>query len=185
MADLGRPGTWLHRGDQLIYDSAWVRLVTADVVMPDGTQVDHHVVRMPSEAAGTILIDCGRVLMLYRHRFITDTWGWEIPAGAVDLGETIEQAARRETLEESGWEPTTVQHLCSFHPANGILDQTFHIFTSFDAEHRGEPTDRNEAAKIEWHSFGEVRSMFMAGQITDGLSFGALGYAFTAGSLDG
>lgn len=32
MADLGRPGTWLHRGDQLIYDSAWVRLVTADVI---------------------------------------------------------------------------------------------------------------------------------------------------------
>jgi hypothetical protein len=22
-----------------------------------------------------------RVLLLWRHRFITDTWGWEVPAG--------------------------------------------------------------------------------------------------------
>ena len=41
-------------------------------------------VRMPREAAGTIIVREGRVLLMYRHRFITDTWGWEIPAGAVD-----------------------------------------------------------------------------------------------------
>lgn len=183
MADLERPGTWLNRGDRLIYDSAWIRLVTADVVMPDGTQIDHHVVRMPSEAAGTILIRDGHVLLLYRHRFISDTWGWEVPAGAVDTGETVPQAARRESLEESGWEPQTVQPLCSFHPANGILDQTFHIFTSIDAVHRGEPTDTNEAAKVEWHAINEVQRLLISGEITDGLSFGALGYAFTSGAI--
>ena len=43
------------------------------------------------------------VLALWRHRFITDTWGWEIPAGRLEAGETAEQAARRETLEETGW----------------------------------------------------------------------------------
>lgn len=37
------------------------------------------------------------------HRFITDTWGWEIPAGAADPGEAIEDTARREAFEETGW----------------------------------------------------------------------------------
>ncbi len=45
------------------------------------------------------------VLLLWRHRFITDTWGWEIPAGGIDPGETPPDAAARETLEETGWEP--------------------------------------------------------------------------------
>ena len=40
--------------------------------------------------------------MLWRHRFITDSWGWEIPAGGVDAGETPEDAAAREVLEETG-----------------------------------------------------------------------------------
>jgi 8-oxo-dGTP pyrophosphatase MutT (NUDIX family) len=177
------PGTWVNRGERVIYDSAWVRLVIADVLLPDGTQVDHHVVRMPREAAGTIIVRDRQVLLLHRHRFITDTWGWEIPAGAVDEGETLPQAAVREAVEESGWEPGSVDPLCAFHPANGVLGQTFHIFLSRDATHRGEPTDRNEAARIEWVPVDNLRAMLEAGEITDGLSFGALTYALATGVI--
>jgi 8-oxo-dGTP pyrophosphatase MutT (NUDIX family) len=176
-------GRWLHRGEETIYDCPWVRLAVADVVMPDGTQVDHHVVRLPRPAAGTIIVSDGRVLLLYRHRFITDTWGWEMPAGAVDEGESIEDAAIRESAEESGWRPTTVEPLCTFNPANGILDQVFHIFVSRDAVDVGGPTDRNEAARIEWFDVAEVRRMVLDGGITDGLSFGGLLYAITAGAI--
>jgi 8-oxo-dGTP pyrophosphatase MutT (NUDIX family) len=182
-ADRLLPGQWIDRGDTVIYDSDWVQLVTTDVVMPDGTRLDHHVVRLPRPAAGTIMIDDGHVLLLWRHRFITGTWGWEIPAGAVDEGETPEQAAQREAAEESGWRPRSVEHLCAFHPANGVLDQVFHIYVSRDAEHLGEPTDVNEAARIEWRPIADVRASLLGGEITDGLSFGALSYAFTAGVL--
>ncbi len=177
------PGTWINRGEQVIYDSAWVQLVVADVLMPDGTQVDHHVVRMPRQAAGTIVVGDGQVLLLYRHRFITDTWGWEIPAGAVDDDESLADAAVRESIEESGWEPLSIEPLCTFHPANGVLAQTFHIFLSRDAVHRGEPSDTNEATRIEWFGIEEVRRMLQAGEITDGLSFGGLTYALATGAL--
>jgi 8-oxo-dGTP pyrophosphatase MutT (NUDIX family) len=177
------PGTWLRRGETVLYDSPWVRLAIADVLMPDGTQVDHHVVRMPRPAAGTIILRDGAVLLLHRHRFITDTWGWEIPAGAVDDGESVEEAAIREAREESGWRPTTVELLCRFHPANGILDQAFHIFLTRDAVDAGGPTDTNEAARVEWVPVDEVRRMLLDGRVSDGLSFGALAYAFTAAAL--
>lgn len=176
-------GTWLARGDTTIYDCEWLRLVTTDVTMPDGTRLDHHVVRLPRPAAGTIIISDGRVLLLYRHRFITDTWGWEIPAGAVDEGESIADAAVREAAEEAGWRPTTVEPLCVFNPANGVLDQAFHIFVSHDAVDAGGPTDVNEAARVEWHAFAEVRTMLLDGRINDGLSFGGLLYASLAGVI--
>ena len=157
----------MNRGERVIYDSAWVRLVIADVVMPDGTQVDHHVVRMPREAAGTIIVREGQVLLMYRHRFITDTWGWEIPAGAVDEHETIEAAAIREALEESGWEPQTLAPLCRFFPANGVLGQSFHIFVSRDAVRRGEP-DVNESTRIEWYTPHEIRGVAEQARSTTG-----------------
>jgi 8-oxo-dGTP pyrophosphatase MutT (NUDIX family) len=138
---------------------------------------------MPRPAAGTIIVRDGHVVMLWRHRFITDTWGWEIPAGSVDDGESVEAAAVREAVEEAGWRPRTVDHLCSFHPANGLLDQTFHIFVSRDAEPTGGPTDINEAARIEWVDVDRIRALLLGGEITDGLTFAALGYAFTAGAL--
>lgn len=176
-------GTWIDRGDTVIYDSEWVRLVTTDVVLPDGTQVDHHVVRMPRPAAGCLMIGEGRVLLLYRHRFITDTWGWELPAGGIDPGETAAAAARREAREETGWEPTTVAHLCTFHPAVGVLDQSFHVYLSTDAVRRGDPLDRNEALEIEWIPVQRVRRMLLDGEISDGLSVGAVGFAFARGVL--
>jgi 8-oxo-dGTP pyrophosphatase MutT (NUDIX family) len=150
--------------------------------MPDGTLVDHHVVRMPREAAGTIIVREGRVLLMYRHRFITDTWGWEIPAGAVDEHESLEAGAIREAVEESGWRPLTLTPLCRFFPANGVLGQTFHIFVSRDAVEVGEP-DVNEATRIEWFAPDEVRSLLQQGEITDGLSFGAVTYALATGAL--
>jgi 8-oxo-dGTP pyrophosphatase MutT (NUDIX family) len=33
--------------------------------------------------------------MIWRHRFITDTWGWEVPAGWADDGEEPEDNIRR------------------------------------------------------------------------------------------
>jgi 8-oxo-dGTP pyrophosphatase MutT (NUDIX family) len=178
--DRADDGRWVNRGDSIIYASNWVTLATADVLLPDGSQVDHHVVRLPGPAAGTIMVRDGLVLLMYRHRFITDTWGWEIPAGRVDDGETPAEAAIRESAEETGWQPGSVQEICTFNPANGILDQVFHIFLSCDATQIGPPTDPNESSRLEWVGVDDVRRLVLSGGVPDGLSFGALTYAFTA-----
>jgi 8-oxo-dGTP pyrophosphatase MutT (NUDIX family) len=53
-------------------------------------------------AAGTIfaLDERGRILMMLR----TDNGCWGVPGGAVEPGESVEDAARRETREETGLE---------------------------------------------------------------------------------
>lgn len=122
------------------------------------------------------------VLLLFRHRFITDTWGWEIPAGGVDRGETPAAAAARETREETGWELTRPpEPVTVFHPSNGLSDQTFHIFHADGARHVGDPSDPTEASRIEWRSVSDVRSLIAGGRITDGLSLTGLAVAFTLG----
>ncbi|HZM32698.1 MAG TPA: NUDIX hydrolase, partial [Acidimicrobiales bacterium] len=95
---------WTIHGERALYDSEWLRLVLVDIEVPDGERFDHHVVRYPQPAAGTIVSDPERgVLLIWRHRFITDTWGWEIPAGRIEPDESPEEAAVRETVEETGW----------------------------------------------------------------------------------
>lgn len=166
---------WTVHGERRIYDSDWVSLALADVELPSGLRFEHHVIRMPAHAAGVVVTDRERgVLLLWRHRFATDTWGWEIPAGRVDPGETPEQAGARETLEETGWRPGPLRPLTTYYPHNGTSDATFHLFAADGAEHVGEPHDTDEAERVEWLSWDEVRHEVAAGRVGDGLSLTAL-----------
>lgn len=166
---------WLNHGETVRYDSPWVRVMTADVELPDGRRFDHHVIRMPMPAAGVVVTDPDRgVLMLWRHRFITDTWGWEIPAGRLEAGETPEEGARREVIEETGWEPGALRALTVYHPSHGISDQTFHLFAASGAVRIGSPADWFESERVEWVPAAQVRAEVRAGNIGDGLSLTAL-----------
>jgi 8-oxo-dGTP pyrophosphatase MutT (NUDIX family) len=175
---------WTVHGERSLYESEWVRLVLVDVEIPGGERFEHHVVRMPNQAAGTIVRDPDRgVLLLWRHRFITDTWGWEIPAGGIDPGETPEQAAAREALEETGWRPAGLRPLFRYQPTNGLSDQAFHIFVADGATHVGDPTDAGESERIEWVAPADLREIVRNQQMLDGLSLTAVLYAFAFGEI--
>jgi 8-oxo-dGTP pyrophosphatase MutT (NUDIX family) len=166
---------WTIHGERPVYDSEWVRLMLADVELPGGIRFDHHVVRFPQGAAGVVMRDPERgVLLLWRHRFITDTWGWEIPAGRIEPGETPEQAAAREAVEESGWRPGPLTRLGAYAPSNGVSDQVFHLFAAEGATPVGEPVDAHEAERIEWVPTDKARRLIAEGQVRDGLSLTAL-----------
>jgi 8-oxo-dGTP pyrophosphatase MutT (NUDIX family) len=175
---------WTVHGERSIYDSEWMRLVLVDVEIPGVERFDHHVVRYPQPASGTVVRDPERgVLLLWRHRFITDTWGWEVPAGRIEVGETPEQAAMRETLEETGWRPGTLTRLGSYAPSNGSSDQMFHVFVADGAEHVGDPTDIGESERIAWLPVDEVRRLISAGELTDGLSLTAMLWALAFSAI--
>jgi 8-oxo-dGTP pyrophosphatase MutT (NUDIX family) len=165
---------WTVHGERPVYESDWVTLALADVELPDGRRFEHHVVRIPQEAAAAVVHDSGRgVLLLHRHRFVVDTWGWEIPGGRIDEGETPEQAAARETLEETGWRPGPLRKLFAYHPAAGLSDQRFHVFLADGASLEREP-DLVETDRVEWLPLGEIRRLIDTGEITDGFSLTAL-----------
>ena len=66
-----------------------MNLALTDVEIPGGDRFEHHVIRAPAGASGTVVVDAERgVLLVWRHRFATDTWGWEVPAGRIDEGES-------------------------------------------------------------------------------------------------
>lgn len=166
---------WTVHGERTIYDSEWMRLTLVDVELPSGPRFEHHVLRMPAEASGVIVDDPSRgVLLLWRHRFTTDTWGWEVPAGRVDAHETAMEAGARETLEETGWRPGPLEPLVRYFPHNGTSDATFNVFLATAATQVGQPADPDEAERVEWLSWDEVRAEIAAGRVGDGLSLTAL-----------
>ena len=176
---------WNVHGERVLYDCEWLTLALTDVEVPDGDRFEHHVLRMPNQASGTVVHDRQRgVLLLWRHRFITDTWGWEVPAGRIDPGETPEEAARRETLEETGG--SRVRWRSSSCTTPRTVSATRYSTASWrrGATHRGAPTDPSESERVEWVPVSEVRRIVRDGEMPDGLSLTAVLYALVMGLLD-
>lgn len=172
---------WTVHGEQAVYTSDWMNLTLVDVEFPGGPRFDHHVLRMPAEAAGTVVVGPLGVLLLWRHRFATDTWGWEIPAGRIDAGESAEEAARREVEEETGWRAGEVRQIFTYHPLNGSSDATFHLFVADGAEHIGDPSDPYESERVEWLPWDRVRTEITAGRVRDGMSLTGLTWVLAFG----
>ncbi|MEV0230905.1 NUDIX domain-containing protein [Nonomuraea sp. NPDC050786] len=101
-----------------------------------------------------------RQLLLIRR---SDNDNWALPGGAIDLGESIPQAAIRETLEETGItceitglvgtysDPRHVIHYTS----NNEVRQEFSLVLMARAV-SGRPTPSTESQEVRWVSLQEL-----------------------------
>lgn len=167
---------WQVHGERSVYDSRWVRLDLVDVELPDGQRFEHHVVRMQRVVGVVVLDEHERVLLMWRHRFITDTWGWEIPMGIVEAGETGAETGAREVLEETGWRPGPLEFLLRYQPANGIVDSEHELYLARGAELIGEPSDATEATRLEWVPLADIPELIVKGELVSGASLVGLLY---------
>jgi len=160
---------WTVHGRRTIYDSPWISLDLVDVEQPDGQRYEQHVVRMARPVAGTVMTDDGgHVLLMWRHRHVTGTWGWEIPTGRIEDGESPEDAAAREAEEETGWRPGPLRLLVASQPSNGSIDTVHYLYHADSAEYVGPPADRTEAERIAWVPLTEIRGRIAKGEIVSG-----------------
>jgi 8-oxo-dGTP pyrophosphatase MutT (NUDIX family) len=152
-------------GERVIYDNPWVRLTRVDIEPPDGRRFEHHVVRLRRVAIAMVLNESDEVLMLWRHRFVDDSWGWELPGGIIDGGEDGAATAAREAEEETGWRPGPLSHLLTFQPMVGMVDTPHEIYVGHDASRVGEPTDLEEAGRVSWVPLTGILKLINKGEV--------------------
>lgn len=150
---------WKIHGERPIYENPWVNVWLVDVEQPDGHRWEHHVLKLRHLAVAAVVNEEKQVLMMWRHRFITDSWAWELPMGLIEPGETPAEAAAREVLEETGWRAGEVKPLVYAQPANGITDSEHFVFRVNAVEYVGPPTELNESDRVEWIPLSKLRGM--------------------------
>jgi ADP-ribose pyrophosphatase YjhB (NUDIX family) len=100
-----------------------------------------------------VVNDAGDVLMIRR----SDNDNWAVPGGAIDLGESMTEAAVRETREETGIECritglvgiyTDPKHVILY-TSNGEVRQEFSILLT-GVEVSGQPTPSSESSEVRW-----------------------------------
>jgi 8-oxo-dGTP pyrophosphatase MutT (NUDIX family) len=98
--------------------------------------------------ARVMVVDGDRVLLI-RHTYVP---GWQFPGGGVDPGETVQEAAMREVLEETGHRVVGPMELIDiFHNSSSVTNRdhvAFYVAKNFELAFERKP-DR-EIAEVGW-----------------------------------
>jgi 8-oxo-dGTP pyrophosphatase MutT (NUDIX family) len=172
---------WKVVSQQPLYSDEWLDIRIADVELPGGRHLQHRMICTPPGAGVVVARADRQVLLLWRHRFITDSWGWEIPLGRIEDGEAPAEAAAREFEEETGWRAGPLRHLLSVHPTSGISNSVHHVYRADEATHLGSPADAYESDRIAWMPLDQVPALIGRGEIVSATTSAALLYLLSTG----
>jgi ADP-ribose pyrophosphatase len=106
-------------------------------------------------------------------------WMTEIVAGMIDPDDDPENAARREVMEETGYEVREIEHLYTFYPSPGGCSEKCFIYAAvISADMKvgaggGHPDEGEDIEVLKIRS-DEVLAMLDRGEINDGKTLVAL-----------
>lgn len=102
------------------------------------------------------IIEIGAKIVLIKRS--NPPFGWALPGGFVDYGESLEKAVVREAKEETGLD---IEEIKQFHTySDPGRDPRFHtINTVFTAKAKGEPKAGDDAAEVKLVELAEIENI--------------------------
>jgi 8-oxo-dGTP pyrophosphatase MutT (NUDIX family) len=163
-----RVGPWTRRSRRTAYANPWIEVVHDEVDRPDGSPGIYGVVRFRNVAVGVVAVDdAGRILLVGQHRYTLDRYSWEIPEGGAPADEDPELGARRELVEETGFEADRWRPLCRFSLSNSITDEVGVIYLATGLRAGTASPEPSEDLAVRWATLPEVLAEIDAGEIHD------------------
>jgi ADP-ribose pyrophosphatase len=159
---------------EIVHVGRKIRVAVDTTTTPDGQTIRRDVILHPGAVVILPVIDRGHVCLLRNHRWVVGETLWELPAGTLEPGEELEPAARRELLEETGYQADRWRYLGYLFASPGVLDEKLHLFVAeglTPGPNRPEADEQLEPVTVP---FGEAVRMCLDGRIKDAKTVTAL-----------
>ena len=138
-----------------------------DIQLPDGRRITLAVLQHPGACAVVPIRSDGQVVMLRQYRYAVAQTLWEIPAGKLDPGESLEHCARRELEEETGYVAGGLISLGSIVTTPGFCDERIHLYLAHDLRAGQRALGANESLECTTLSFERAIELAENGEISD------------------
>jgi ADP-ribose pyrophosphatase len=166
----GEDAGWKRLGSTLLLERRpWLRVYADEVELPDGRRIDDFL-RVESLEYATIfaVTEDGHALFIRQYKYGPDRVTLQLPAGYLEDGEAPEAGARRELLEETGYEAAQWESLGSYSPDGNRGFGRAHFFLARGARYvrAADPGDLEELT-LHPIALADVPKLLTAGEMAE------------------
>jgi ADP-ribose pyrophosphatase len=163
-----------NRARRLIYRGLKIDLALLPVVLLDGTTAEREVIIHRGAVALVPMVDNDHVCLVRNRRYAVGKTLLEVPAGTIDLGETPDQTAARELVEETGFRAGRIRPIREWYVSPGVFTERMYLFLCEDLEPGPTEHQLDEQLETVIVSWEEALAMVDDGRIEDAKSMLAL-----------
>lgn len=116
------------------------------------------------------------VVLIRNERFAVKDTLWELPAGTIEPGESPDDCAPRELIEETGYKAQRVTKLAAFFPTPGFCTELLHAYRAEGLTFVGQDLDETENITAQALAWNEAMKMVRDNVIRDGKTIATLLY---------
>ena len=166
--------------DEVVLENKWFQIVARQ---SPGSAAPHYCLKTLDYVCIVALNPEGELLLVRQFRPVLWTTSLEIPSGHVEPGQTPEEAARAELLEETGYEAEHFEFLANVSPDTGRLGNRLWCFFAANAVPTRDPLHQLEAGIDFVRYRGTVRELAESSEFCSALHRAALFAAVVRGKL--
>ena len=139
---------------------------------------EYFVVELPACVCAMALTESNEVLMVKQYRHPVAKEILELPGGFIDNNETPEIAMRRELMEETGYEFSSVEQVGMIAANPGVLNNYTALFLARGGRRTGaQSLDHNEDIEVITIPLEKLKKMFLENRIEQALHAICIFYA--------
>ena len=146
-----------------LYKGRVVQVRLDTISLPNGRTKMREILVHPGAVAIVPLIN-EKVLLVEQYRKAIERRTLEIPAGTLEEGESPEECAKRELIEETGFNASQWDKLASYFPSPGYSSEIIHIFKARGLK---KVSDAEAELPIHYMELEDVQAKIRTGEIKD------------------
>jgi 8-oxo-dGTP pyrophosphatase MutT (NUDIX family) len=168
---------------QTVYPGRVITVNVETVRLPNGHVADLEIIHHPGGAAIVAVDAEHRVCLIRQFRHAAGGWIWELPAGKLEPGEPPLETAKRELIEEAGFEGHVWVALGDYVSSPGVFTEIVKLFMVHGLEQSTMAHEPAELIEVHWVPIEEACRRALAGELNDGKT--ALGLLRAQAKLKG
>jgi len=153
-----------------VFSGKILNLRVDTVLLPDGRTATREVVEHSGAVVVAALNEAGEVIMVRQFRHPVGRVLLELPAGKLDAGEEPLACAKRELLEETGYEAEEWVPLYRFFSTPGFSTEEMHLFLATNLRKEEQQTDDDEFIEVVTVPLKQTLEMIERGDVCDAKS---------------